>query len=249
MSTLTLVVFLVGSLLTSVLSAVTGMGGGILLLSLMTFFLPLGTLIPLHAVNQLSSNSIRCFLLRKNVRAWIYLPALAGSLIGVVFSFLFLKKVDGRQIAYLIISLFIFYSLFKPKKLPSITLKKKGFFILGLVCGFLGPLVGAVGPMIAPFFLRSDLKKEEVVANKSCIQLTIHFLKIPTYYSLGFPFGEYKFEMLALAVFAFLGTKLGVKILKHIPSHIFGILFRVALFAAGSRLLYKSALSLGIFGP
>jgi uncharacterized membrane protein YfcA len=54
-----LAILLLAALATSVISAIIGMGGGILLLAVMFCFLDHGRAIPVHAVTQLSSNSTR----------------------------------------------------------------------------------------------------------------------------------------------------------------------------------------------
>lgn len=56
--------------------------------------------------------------------------------------------------------------------------------------GSLGILAGAVDPLLAAFFLRDDLTKEEVVANKSMMQLITHLTKVPAFIFLGFSFVE-----------------------------------------------------------
>ena len=53
------------AMLTSILSGVIGMGGGILLFSCMTLFLTLDVIVPVHGVVQLSSNSSRVWMLRQ----------------------------------------------------------------------------------------------------------------------------------------------------------------------------------------
>jgi hypothetical protein len=40
---------------------------------------------------------------------------------------------------------------------------------------------GAVGPLIARFFLRSDISKEELVATKAACQWAGHLVKIPLF--------------------------------------------------------------------
>jgi len=60
------------ALATSVLSAVVGMAGGIVLLSVMLLFLDPLVAIPLHGAIQLVSNSSRSLIQREHVR-WSFI--------------------------------------------------------------------------------------------------------------------------------------------------------------------------------
>ena len=59
--------------------------------------------------------------------------------------------------------------------------KNKLFIIVGFISGLVSIFIGAVGPLIAPFFLRKDLTKENVIANKAACQIITHIGKIPIF--------------------------------------------------------------------
>lgn len=70
------------AVLTSTLTAVTGIGGGSLLIASMPGFLPNAAIIPVHAIVQLFSNLSRALFAYKNV-CWNYVIGfLAGSVLG-----------------------------------------------------------------------------------------------------------------------------------------------------------------------
>jgi len=105
--------------------------------------------------------------------------------------------------------------------------------------GMLGLLVGATGPFLAPFFLRDDLKKEQIVATKAAVQVTGHLIKIPAFLHLGFNYTEGISFLLPMTIVTILGTKLGVHLLGKINVALFKKLFKGALLIAGFRLIYK----------
>ena len=70
----------------------------------------------------------------------------------------------------------------KIKKAPKIHGK---FFLLGLGSSFLSMFIGATGPLIAAFYAREKLSKEELVATESAGQIFTHSLKIISYIFLG----------------------------------------------------------------
>lgn len=224
---------------TSVISAVVGMGGGIVLLSIMTFFLPFNILIPVHGIIQLISNATRTYLLRKNIIMPVFWWFLVGLPFGTYLSVSIIKTLDSNTLPLLLIAVLIFYTLFKPKKLPALVIPFWGFSFIGFAVGFLGPLVGATGPAMAPFFLRPDFKKENIIATKSSVQTIGHLIKIPAFLYLGFNYVENAIPITGLTICAVLGTKFGVGLLSKINESLFRKIFRTALFLAGLRLLYK----------
>ena len=118
-------------------------------------------------------------------------------------------------------------------------IKEQYFFFVGLAVGFLGLFVGATGPFIAPFFVESELSKEEIVANKACVQTLGHLIKIPAFLALGFDYFSYIGLISALIICSFLGTKMGVTLLGKINDQLFRKVFKGALIFAAFRLLFK----------
>lgn len=226
--------------LTSGLSAVVGMAGGITLLSFMTFFLPFQQIVPIHGVVQLVSNSTRAIVLRKNVMITIFLYFMGGSGIGTFVSTWLVWEVLSPSIPMLMISALIFYSVFRTSKLPPLKIPFWGFAILGLVAGFLGPIIGAVGPLLAPFFLRDDFTKEQIIATKASVQLVGHFFKLPAFMIVGFDYLDHINLIVIMSLMAILGTNVGVTILKKIKDKHFQIVFKSALFISALRLIWKA---------
>lgn len=225
--------------LTSIISGVAGMAGGVLLLSIMTFFLEIRSIVPIHGVVQLVSNSSRCWYLRQNVRMDFFWPFIMGAPFGFVAAYFILDQIEQTQYLYLFLSLLIFWALFKPKKLPQIKLHSYQWAILGFFSAIQGALVGATGPLLAIFYLRDDLKKEEIVATKAMQQLTTHLLKIPLFLSLDFAYSEFLLIITLMSASTVLGSLVGVKILKRLPENFFQIVFKSLLFMAALRMIYK----------
>ena len=227
------------ALITSVISGVAGMAGGVLLLSAMTFFLDIRSIVPIHGVVQMISNSSRCWYLRSHVRLDLFWPYLFGAPIGFILAYFILDNISQTHYLYLLVAILIFWALFKPKKFPEIRLKPYQWSILGIFAGLQSALVGATGPLLAVFFLRSDLTKEEIVSTKAMQQLTTHFMKIPLFLTLSFNYIEHIELIIGMSVTTVLGSFLGVKILKRVNEKSFQIIFRSLLFVAALRMLYK----------
>ncbi len=234
-----LIILAIGAIFTSIVSGIIGMGGGVLLLSIMSFFMVYETLIPIHGVVQLVSNSSRSFYLRKNIRINFLIPFLLGSPFGFIVAYYLIKSIDAPNIYYLFLGLFVTYVVLKPKKMPSFKLKPYQWGILGFFSAIQGSLIGATGPLIAPFFVRDDLSKEEIVATKAAQQILTHALKVPLFLSLGFDYSENLNLILVLSLGALFGTLIGVKILKKVEEKIFRLIFKIMLSLSALRMYYK----------
>ena len=80
-------VLITAALFTSTMSAMIGMGGGIVLLGLMAILLPQGYLvIALHGMIQLMGNGTRAFVFKDAIKKNIIFNYFYGSLIGLSFS-------------------------------------------------------------------------------------------------------------------------------------------------------------------
>ena len=209
------------------------------MLAIMTTFLPFQQVVPLHGAAQLFSNGTRSWLLRKHVRKDLLLPFLLGIPIGIVPSIWLIREFQDESIPLFLVATLIMYALFRPKKFPPLKIPGRYFAILGVVVAFLGLFVGATGPFLAPFFIRDDLAKEQVVSTKAALQFCIHLVKIPSFLYLGFPYLDYWPQILALTVAAWVGTKYGVRLLHKIEQQLFEKLFKFFLFIAGLRLYFK----------
>jgi len=80
-------ILITAALFTSTLSAMIGMGGGIVLLGLMAILMPQGYLvIALHGMIQLIGNGTRAFIFKDAIKKNIISNYFYGSLIGLSLS-------------------------------------------------------------------------------------------------------------------------------------------------------------------
>lgn len=227
----------IAALLTSTLSAIVGMAGGIIFLAICLLFLPVEAAIPIHAAVQLVSNSTRLILFFKHIqwRIWVYffLPAVAGILFGTHLFQQIDKEILRRGIA-----VFILVAVFLPRSAKGKPWRKELFVLAGALAGTLGMLVGAIGPVIAPFFLHTRILKEKLIATKAVCQASIHLLKIIAFGVIGFSFQTHASLIAILCVAVIVGTRLGKTILKHVPEEKFVLLYKAALLIVAVKLVF-----------
>ena len=243
-----IIILIFAAFITSSISAVLGMGGGIILLGIMAIIIPEGyKVIALHGMVQLFSNSTRTYVFRQYIKKNLIKQFFSGALIGVIISIIIIIMLINYfnvgsaneikvEVLKPFIGFFIVWYLFLkgPKKERRIN----SFIPVGLIAGLSSIFIGAVGPLIAPFFLRKDLNKEHVIANKAASQMITHFTKIPLF--IYFFNMNYKSELnilLPLIIAVYLGTNFGKKILSFIPEKLFKKLFKITLFIIAIRLI------------
>lgn len=216
---------------TSAISGMLGMAGGITLLGVMTILLPPQLVVPLHAVVQLSSNFTRTLVFIRHVR-WRLVAIFAPPVVlGVAVA---ARIWSGSELTWFrpAIGLFILAFLAWRRWAPKLrNLPLWSYAIVGAVSGFLTVMVGATGPLIAPFFLRDDLEKEEVIATKAVAQAWGHLWKIPAFIALGFDYRPHLPLVAALIAAVILGTLTGKRLLTRLTRATFERVFEAVLAA------------------
>ncbi|WP_250632230.1 sulfite exporter TauE/SafE family protein [Rhodoflexus caldus] len=223
MSAAALFFLLLGALATAAFSAVFGVAGGMMLFVLVNLFLSVRAAVPIHAVVQLVSNVSRVAVSLRQVYVPIVWRFILPLPVGAYLGGLCIQYANPYWLELLMsLAILVMVNVIPPKQ-HSTAVKAVStrflyvFMALGFASGFLGMLVGVVGPFISPFFLKTALKKEQTVATKAACQLTAHVIKIPTFiWVVDFDFGEYAGLMVALVAVTVLGAVLGNQWLKKI---------------------------------
>lgn len=231
------------SLLTAAVSAVLGMAGGIMLLAVMLLFLDPAVAIPVHAIAQLASNTSRTLVHRRELRLDLFLPYLILLLPAGMLSVPLTQHAPPDALR-LGIGIFVLVATwrrswlllgFDPNRIPT----GPRFTMLGGLSGLLGPLVGATGPFISPFFLGLGLTRFELIGTTAACQASGHLAKIVLFGTGGFAFGEQAPLYLGMIAAVVLGTSLGTKVLEKIPERWFPSIYKAALTAVAARLVWS----------
>jgi len=233
---------------TSILSAIVGMAGGIILLSVMLLFLEPLVAIPLHGVVQLISNSTRTWVQREHVQ-WPIIGAYCLLLVPMSFVGLEIAESLSPPVARLLIGFFVLTATWAPSLLlmgahPERSAPRRRFVILGGVVGMVNMTVGATGPLIAPFFLNLGLPRQGIIGTKAASQALGHLVKIAVFGIAGFVYAEYALPLLLLCAMVVAGTWTGSQILESVNELWFKRLFKTVLTLVALRLVISEGLSL-----
>ena len=234
------IVLIVAAFLTSTLSGFLGMGGGVLLLAVMALYFPAATLIPLHGAVQFVSNGTRILMNWRHIAWPVLIPLTLGSILGAAAcSKLVVNLPDSRH--QVVLAVFILIMTWMPKLKAAPRIRGK-FFWVGAISTGLSMVVGATGPLVAPFFLHEKLTKESVVATKAGGQAVTHLLKVGVFSFAGFQLGAHAPVFAGMVIAVTLGTACGKVLLGRISERLFLILFRVFITLLAARMLWRGFL-------
>ena len=238
------IVLAIAALLTSMVSAIIGMAGGIMLLATMFCFMSHADSIPTHAAVQIASNGTRILAFVRNIDygalGRFALGALPGAAIGMLLLWLLGPPEQSEPYLKALVGAFILAATYLPKARAEETPRATSwhFPVIGLLAGAAALTVGAIGPLIAPIFARCGFVKQRLIATKATCQLTIHVLKIPAFIWLrDLDLGRLGLLALVMILMVIPGTLLGKRVVKDVSERHFKIAYKVALTFAGLKVL------------
>lgn len=229
------------SLVASLVTATLGLGGGILMLSIMSLAFPPAILIPLHGAIQLGSNAGRAVVQRAHIQwqmvLWISLGAILGSAVGVRFAALLPENVFMVAIALFILSM---------TWLPRPDVQSRGpvvSFVGGAVIAFTGMIVGVTGPLVMTF-IRAIGDRQKLIATHAMLMTFQNITKIVAFVVYGFVFTKYIPLVGIMIVAGFIGTVLGSRLLLKLPEKAFRQAFRIIVTVIAVDLLRRAFFSI-----
>lgn len=174
---LLLAILAVSSLVTSFISGILGMAGGMILMGVLLALLPLPAAMMLHGLTQLASNAWRALLWRTEVDWRVFRGYAYGALLALAL-FAAVRLVVGKPVALIAMGFTPFVTLWLPEGL-HLNVERRGHPIsCGIICSALSLTAGVSGPILDIFFVRSKMRRHAVVATKAITQSFSHILKI-----------------------------------------------------------------------
>ena len=226
------------SFLTSTLTATIGLGGGVLLISIMATLLPPAAVVPVHGAVQLASNSSRVLLGGPHVEWRIVGPFVGGAILGAVAGSRVVVHFSFDELP-LYLGVFILAVTWLP--VPGRGLRFPGqYAILGAVQTFLSLFVGATGPMTSPFLLRAGLPKDRLVVTLGVVMTVIHILKLVVFAVAGFTFAPYLPLIGGMVAAVVLGSWAGTRLRGHVPERALRTTLTLVVTALALRMIVSS---------
>jgi uncharacterized protein len=223
------------TLITSFVSGIFGMAGGMILMGVLLALLPLPAAMMLHGIVQLAANGWRALLLRREIDSRVFIGYAIGAFIALGF-FAAAQFVVGKPAALIAIGITPFVSLALPERLHLNVERRYHPFACGIVCMALSLTAGIAGPVLDVFFARSKMHRHSVVATKAITQSLSHGLKILYFGGVLAVEGGAVAPWLAamMVLLAFAGTSLSRPVLERISEGSFRSWTRWAVMAIGA---------------
>lgn len=175
-SELSILLIILASFFTSAITTAFGLGGGVLMVGVMSLVFPPAAIIPVHGVVQLGSNISRSLLFIRNMDWRILGLVLLGALIGAFIGASIYVGLSPDLIR-LLLGLFILFVTWMPK-LQGRELTSPMVVLVGALACFISMFVGAAGPFIGAMLPRHRLSKDAVIGTIGGCMTILHTLKI-----------------------------------------------------------------------
>ncbi len=224
------------AVVTSFISGIFGMAGGMLLIGFLLTMLPVPVAMVFHGVIQIAANGWRSWLWRHHINWSVVLQFGLGSGFSLLVfsSFAF---VPPKSLVLLAIGLTPFVALSVPQRIaPNIEARGQAF-AAGAIGGALQLVSGVTGPILDIFYVRTGMSRQMNVSTKAAAQVMGHLSKVIYFGGMvANPAGrdlEQWLVMAYAAVFAVVGTTLSRAVLDRLSDKQFYYWTRRVILAIG----------------
>jgi len=170
---------LAASAITSFISGIFGMAGGLILMGLLIALptISVAEAMIIHGTLQLVANAWRAFLLRGAIDWLAFRRYSAGAVLGIAV-IAFISWTPDKRAVYLLLGLAPLL-IWLPKERLHLDIQRRAHaFAAGVGVQAMNTLAGVAGPLLDLFFVRGEMTRQEIVATKSVTQALSHLVKI-----------------------------------------------------------------------
>lgn len=225
------------AVVTSFISGIFGMAGGMLLIGFLLVLLPVPVAMVFHGVIQIAANGWRSWLWRHHVNWRVVLQFGAGAATSLVV-FSFFDFVPDKALVLITIGLTPFAALSVPPRIAPNIERAGQAFLAGAIGGAIQLVSGVTGPLLDIFYVRTGMTRQVNVATKAAAQVLGHLTKVIYFGALiDNPAGrdlEQWLVMAYAAAFAVLGTTLSRSVLDRMSDKQFYHWTRRVILALGA---------------
>ena len=224
------------AVVTSFISGIFGMAGGMLLIGFLLMVLPVPVAMVFHGIIQIAANSWRSWLWRHHINWSVVLQFGLGTGFSLLV-FSSIAFVPPKWAVLMAVGLTPFVALSVPQRIaPNIEARGQAF-VAGAIAGALQLVSGVTGPILDIFYVRSGMTRQMNVSTKAAAQVTAHLSKVAYFGILVANPGGRDWEqwlvMAFAACFAVLGTTLSRSFLDRMSDKQFYHWTRRVILAIG----------------
>ena len=168
-------------ILTSIISGIFGMAGGLILMLILATILPVASAMVLHGITQFFSNGWRAVLWRRYIDWRIVGLYVVGAIPAIALP-LVVYYVPDKATMLILLGAVPYAALALPEAVKLDATKTSHAILCGFLVAGTQLIAGVAGPLLDVFFVRSvAMDRRAVVATKATTQALSHTLKIGYY--------------------------------------------------------------------
>jgi len=238
---LSLIILTLAGTIAFIISTISGGGGALILIPFLNFLIGVPQTAPVLNLGTFIGRPARLILFWKQINwtvFWYYVPP---ALLGAVLAGWFFTRIQAGWLQILV-GLFLISTVFQyrfGKKQRSFPVKLWHFIPLGFMVSILGTVIGALGPVLNPFYLNLGLDKEELIATKTANSFFLGVAQISSYAFFGLLNKELWIFGIALGLGAILGNIIGKRFLASMKCSSFRLLLICLMVVSGILLIYN----------
>jgi len=245
MSAIAAAIILATTLITSFISGIFGMAGGIILMAVLVALVSVAMAMIIHGAIQMFANGFRAFLLRDSIDWRVFGLYCIGAVAGIIALF-FVSWTPDKRALYFLLGLTPML-IWLPKDRLHLDIKRRDHAIFaGFAVQGLNTLAGVAGPLLDLFFVQADMTRQQIVATKSVTQALSHLIKIafwsvPVVTAAGWGALPPWWLIAAAIPLSMIGTTLGKQVLERMNDQGFRKWMKGLVTAIGVVLLLRAA--------
>ena len=227
-------------LLAGGVQGVTGFGGALVAIPLLSLVMDVKQAVPLSILNGLVTTTTMAYTLRHHVDWRKILPMLIGSLPGTLLGTLLLKQADTVQISRMLGLLLVMVSLFNLRFAPR-PINPSRFWapVAGFFSGVITATVGAGGPPVIIYATLHDWSKDEIRATLTGF-FVINGYVTAAFHAAGGVITAHTLHLFALTGgCVLLGTMAGSRLSTRMPRRTYLRIVYLLLIALGVMMLLR----------
>jgi len=237
-----LLILLLSVLVTSFISGIFGMAGGMILMGILLMLMPVADAMIIHGISQMAANGIRAIMLLPHVYWRGLIPYVAGAGVAAIGMFM-VAFIPSRNLVLFVLGLLPFLMLL-PKRFSLDFTRLGHAFFCGVVVSICQLTAGVSGTVLDLFFTRTKLDRFQIVATKSLTQTFSHGLKLVYFGSALGVFSKAGWinetVVVSIVICAIVGSYLGKKVLVRLSDRNFHRYTAVLIFMIGMIYLFES---------
>ncbi|SEL84409.1 Sulfite exporter TauE/SafE [Colwellia chukchiensis] len=227
---------LFGSFVATLTGSLLGIGGGFIILGLLSSLFPISVMIPLLAAVLACIDLNRAIAFKAHLQVTIFHSFFIGCVVGVIGGAILFVSLPEKLIGTGL-GLLILLSLVKPSYRVNWTFKYP-FVWVGTIHAFLSSMFG-YGGLLQAVLIRKRLGNLQITATLATCFLMLELLKVSSYAIAGFDYQPYIGVIIASAFGAIPASILGKKLAHRVSHKLYRTVQKIIIILIASNILFR----------